>query len=374
MWSSCAVATAPCGLPREGLVDTGVALAVVPAGTANLFANGLRLPTAPSDIVNLVVEGHRTTIDSGVCNDMTFNVMAGTGLDAGLIDGADAAKKRLGMLSYVRAGLVDARRREPFQAEVTIDGAPFFDGVSTCVLVGNMGTLKGGLVAFPDASPHDGRLDVAVVTAVGLREWGGVMVSAARRRQASSGHAHLGRGTEIVVRLDGKHRFELDGGCKGTTKRLQFGIRPQSLVVCAPAGVSPLGCAVTGSPSRCARPPKITATTMNQPQPMARPARTSVSQCTPSTARLAATATAIRAAPAASRARTVRGPPRLKTKATAGHTAAAAAAWPEGNDAPEKLTSGITSGRSRSTSSFSPLTMSFSPARTTPRNTITSTL
>ena len=220
----------------EGLVDTGVALAVVPAGTANLFANGLRLPTAPSDIVNLVVEGHRTTIDSGVCNDMTFNVMAGTGLDAGLIDGADAAKKRLGMLSYVRAGLVDARRREPFQAEVTIDGAPFYDGSSTCVLVGNIGTLKGGLVAFPDASPHDGRLDVAVVTAVGLREWGAVLISAARRRQASSGHAHLGQGTDIVVRLDGKHRFELDGGCKGTTKRLQFGIRPQSLVVCAPAG------------------------------------------------------------------------------------------------------------------------------------------
>ena len=128
------------------------------------------------------------------------------------------------------------RKRQPFQAEVTIDNAPFYEGVATCVLVGNLGTLKGGLVAFPEASPHDGRLDVAVVTAVGLREWGAVLLSAARRRQASSAHAHIGQGVGISVRLDGKHRFELDGGCKGTTKRLQFGIRPQSLVVCAPGG------------------------------------------------------------------------------------------------------------------------------------------
>ena len=112
----------------EALVGTGVALAVVPTGTANLFADGLSLPTAPTAVVSLVVDGQRRTIDSGVCNDMTFNVMAGTGLDAALIDGADAAKERLGMLSYVRAGLADARRREPFQAEVTIDNAPFYDG------------------------------------------------------------------------------------------------------------------------------------------------------------------------------------------------------------------------------------------------------
>jgi len=38
------------------------------------------------------------------------------------------------------------------------------------------------------------------------------------------------------VKFDGKRRFELDGGVKGKAKKLDFEIRPRSLVVCAPAG------------------------------------------------------------------------------------------------------------------------------------------
>ena len=85
-----------------------------------------------------------------------------------------------------------------------------------------------------DASATDGRLDVAVVTAAGLREWASLIISTARRRQGSSPHVRLAQGTQIDVRMDGEHRFELDGGTKGTTSHLKFQVRPRSLVVCAP--------------------------------------------------------------------------------------------------------------------------------------------
>ena len=217
----------------EALVGTDASLAVLPAGTANLFATGYSLPSDPADIVDLVVTGRRRTIDSACCNEQTFNVMAGTGFDAAMIDGADAHKDRLGMLAYLRAGISNARARDTFEAEVTVDGATFFEGPASCVLVGNIGTLKGGVEALPDASPTDGRLDVAVVTAAGLKEWAGVLVSAVRHRQAMSGHAHLGQGGEITVQLDDKRRYELDGGTKGTSDRLEFGVRPLSLTLCA---------------------------------------------------------------------------------------------------------------------------------------------
>jgi len=219
----------------QALVGTTTALAVVPAGTANLFAHAFSLPTDPAAVVDLVVGGQRRLIDSAVCNDMTFNVMAGAGFDAGMIADADAHKGRLGMFAYVRSGLRHARSRRPFAAVVTVDGAPFFQGELTCVLVGNIGTLKGGLTALPAADPTDGRLDVAVVTATGLKEWLSVLVSAARRRQTESDHARLGQGVEISVDLDEPHRFELDGGAKGRTTRLEFTVRPASLTVCAPA-------------------------------------------------------------------------------------------------------------------------------------------
>ena len=158
--------------------------------------------------------------------------MAGSGFDAAMIDGADDGKERWGTLSYVRAGVREARRREPFEAVVAIDGHTLFEGEITCVLVANIGSLKAGVDAFPDADPHDGLLDVAVVTAAGMREWAALMARAARGTQRWSGHVQFGQGAEVDVRFRGKHRFELDGGCKGTARHLEFGVRPAGLQLC----------------------------------------------------------------------------------------------------------------------------------------------
>jgi diacylglycerol kinase (ATP) len=219
----------------EALVGTDAALAVLPAGTANLFAGGFDLPSKPEDLVGLIVAGSTRTIDSGICNDRTFNVMAGAGFDARMIDDADDGKERFGMLAYVRAGLHHARCGDRFDAQVTVDGEPFFAGPAACVLVANIGTLKAGVAAFPAASPTDGRLDVGVVTAAGLRQWAAVLAKTVRRKGDESPHTTIRQGTAIEVRLDGKHRYELDGGCKGTTKKLSFSVRPGALRLCAPA-------------------------------------------------------------------------------------------------------------------------------------------
>ena len=217
------------------LLNTGVALAVVPTGTANSFARGMDLPTDPADVVALIRSGGRALLDTGNCNGRTFCVMAGTGFDAAMIDAVDTAgKARLGVLSYFHAAVVAAGRWKAFPAAVTVDGTPFFDGPATCVLVGNIGTLAGGIDAFPDASPTDGLLDVGVVTAEGLLEWASVLISVGRRRHEESVHARLTRGARIDVRLTGEHPFQLDGGTKGTASELRFEISPQSLTVCVP--------------------------------------------------------------------------------------------------------------------------------------------
>jgi diacylglycerol kinase family enzyme len=138
------------------------------------------------------------------------------------------------MVAYVRAGIKQARTREAYDMRVDIDDKRVFEGSASCVLVANIGTLKGGVEAFPNASPSDGILDVAVVTATGLKAWSGLMVSAVRGRQHLSGHVQMWSGRSISVRTDSKHRFELDGGVKGTTKKLEFEVVPGSLTVCAP--------------------------------------------------------------------------------------------------------------------------------------------
>jgi YegS/Rv2252/BmrU family lipid kinase len=221
----------------QALAGTEVPLAVLPTGTANLFAGALHLPTDPVEIAAMMRGGSVRRLDTARCNDLAFAIMAGTGLDAAMIDAADDAKERLGTLAYVRAGVREARQRAPFDARVTVDGELLFEGAATCVLVANIGSLKGGVDAFPAASPDDGVLDVAVVTAAGLREWGSLMLSTIRGKQGGSGHVHMARGARIKVRLAERHRFELDGGMKGRSKRLDLRVVPSSLWVVAPLGV-----------------------------------------------------------------------------------------------------------------------------------------
>jgi YegS/Rv2252/BmrU family lipid kinase len=219
----------------QALAGTDVPMAVLPSGTANLFAGALNLATDPVEVATALRVGSLRRIDTARCNDLAFAIMAGTGLDAGMIDASDDSKERLGTLAYVRAGIREARHRDPFAVRVAVDGQSLYTGDATCVLVANIGSLKGGVDAFPDASPDDGLLDVAVVTAAGLREWTALMVSAVRRTQADSGHVHLAQGARVEVSLEGKHRIELDGGTKGRVRTLDIRVVPDSLSVVVPA-------------------------------------------------------------------------------------------------------------------------------------------
>jgi len=225
------------GTVRRALNALGsapVTLAILPAGTANLFASNLGIPRNVEDAVRVGLTGRRRTVDLGEVNGERFAVMAGVGFDAVLIRTADAGlKDRLGRLGYVVAGM-GAVRREAVAARVTIDGTDWFAGSLTCVLVGNMGQLIGGLAAFPDAQPDDGLLNVGVVTADSILDWARTVGFAAVGRPASSPFVQTTTGTSIDVELEDELPFEVDGGARRETAYLRVRLLPAAIEVCVP--------------------------------------------------------------------------------------------------------------------------------------------
>ena len=136
--------------------------------------------------MDIGLHGRRRTLDVGVVNGERFAVMAGTGFDALMIRDADSGlKDRVGRVAYVWTGARNLTA-DPVGATHPVDGTEWFDGDAGCVLVGNVGTVLGGLTAFPDAAPDDGVLEVGVVTAEDRREWARVLgrVVAGRARRA----------------------------------------------------------------------------------------------------------------------------------------------------------------------------------------------
>jgi diacylglycerol kinase family enzyme len=142
----------------DAMAGSETALAIVPAGTANLLATNLGIPQDIEQAVSIGLRGRRRRLDLGRFDGERFAVMAGAGFDAAMIEEADGTlKDRLGRLAYVWTGSRNLRAK-PFKARITVDGAPWYSGDASCILVGNVGRLFGGLEVFEDARPDDGRL------------------------------------------------------------------------------------------------------------------------------------------------------------------------------------------------------------------------
>jgi diacylglycerol kinase family enzyme len=149
----------------DAIAGTDTAVAILPAGTANLLAANLNVPHDLAEAVLVGLHGDRRRLDTGSVNGERFAVMAGAGFDARMIADADrGAKDRLGRAAYVVTGVRNLTARR-VRATIEVDGKRFFKGKISCVLTANVGKILGGLEAFPDAQPDDGRLELGVVTA-----------------------------------------------------------------------------------------------------------------------------------------------------------------------------------------------------------------
>lgn len=214
----------------DPLAGTDTALGIVPLGTGNLLASNLGIP-AGLGAGDGVGRGDLRRIDLGRVNGEAFAVMAGSGFDALMIrDANDTLKSRFGTVAYVVSGLKNLKS-DLIETTVTIDGSVWFHGRTTMVLVGNFGTISGGLDVFPDAVPDDGVLDIAVMSASTLRGWASIAWRLVRRRPPKAELVRRGQGAHIVVDLRHARPYELDGEDREPTKRLEFDIQPRAITI-----------------------------------------------------------------------------------------------------------------------------------------------
>jgi len=98
----------------QGLVNSAVALGVVPAGTGNILARNLGLPLDPLEAAKKLLSAEPRLIDVGKIeydagqqsSGSYFAVVAGVGMDALLMYRMAAAhKEQLGMLAYYAMGV-----------------------------------------------------------------------------------------------------------------------------------------------------------------------------------------------------------------------------------------------------------------------------
>lgn len=238
-----------------------VPMAVVPAGTGNMLARNLGIPLLLEAAVHRAFHGSDRLIDlcraeltypDGHTEHSGFAVMAGVGVDAGMIHHtSEGLKAAVGPLAYVPAVFQSLGGGNSVRLSITLDHAPSVTtDLHTCI-VGNCSDLVGGIPLLPDALPDDGVLDAVLLRAADAADWagiGGKLASDTVREglsallpgdipgpqpaAAPSSMEYLD-GRRISLEFEKPEQLELDGDGAGAVTTATFEVMPGTLrVVC----------------------------------------------------------------------------------------------------------------------------------------------
>jgi len=225
------------------LVGTETPLGLLPGGTGNLLARNLELPVDSIEKALVVaLTGQNVRIDVGrlsvdpsgqhaVPDQHMFLVMAGVGLDAAIMAGAqDRLKARVGSVAYVVSGFQNFLGPQ-FKVRMKVDGEGEFSRRTRTVVVGNCGKLFGGLVLMPGARLDDGLLDSVVLSPRGVVGWSAVAGHVVTRQRR--GHSLIDRhaGEEIHIEVDEPQEVQLDGDAIGMARSMTARVDHLALVV-----------------------------------------------------------------------------------------------------------------------------------------------
>ena len=236
------------------LSDTSVPLLVAPCGTGNLLARNLGLP---KDVGRALEEGLAAepwAADLVLARgdgmpDTYVTAMAGAGLDADIMAGADRRLKNLiGWPAYGVAALRHLRAPRLRLTVVPDDAAPL-QRRARMVVAGNVGAIQGGLRLLPAARLDDGLLDLVLFDPRGPVDWlRALRLLALGAAGSTTGPAGLPRrpleylqARSAELTFDRPVRRELDGEPVTAGRTLRLETHPGALLLRAPRPRHPGG-------------------------------------------------------------------------------------------------------------------------------------
>lgn len=145
----------------QGLLGSNVALAVIPRGSGNGFANYFKIPHNPIGALNVINKTRLRCIDVGKLNEKLFLSVAGLGFDARVSTAFDAFGKR-GLMSYMYISLREYFSYNPKAYRIEADGEQI-NTTAFLLTAANSTQYGNNALVAPNALIDDGLLDLVIL-------------------------------------------------------------------------------------------------------------------------------------------------------------------------------------------------------------------
>lgn len=195
----------------SGLVNTDIALGILPVGSGNGLASNLNIAKDFKKAVALIKNGQPSAIDVGMVNEYYFFSNMGIGIDAKIIQKYESMPTR-NLSSYVKASLFAAANYKPHSAIVHCNGKTF-ETNPMLFFISNSNEMGYNMSLTPKASLQDGWLDLLIVPKLNILEqmyFGALVLLNKTERFKKASHQLI---KEVHVEVSGQDMIpmQLDG-------------------------------------------------------------------------------------------------------------------------------------------------------------------
>lgn len=208
----------------HALVGGNIPLGIIPAGSGNDLARGLKIPLNPEKALHYLLTGETKKIDIVQIGDRYCMTVVGIGIDGKVAQTVNQSRYKkwfnffkLGHLSYVLSLFQVLLHYRPVKATITVDGKEWVFPEAWLIAVANFPNYGGGMMICPGACYHDGEFHICIVD--GLTRWGLLRIFPAvfQGKHISHSGVTLLKGKTIEVNSESPMPTHGDGEIIGET-------------------------------------------------------------------------------------------------------------------------------------------------------------
>lgn len=213
----------------KSIVNTNIALGIIPAGSGNGLARTLRMPMDIEDAIREIAKGNKIKIDSGTVNNIPFFCTSGIGFDAH-IGNLFATSSKRGLKSYIKITVAELFKYRAKEYTITFNNQTI-KRKAFLITVANAGQYGNDVYIAPQADIQDGLFHLVILKPFNIMHFRGLTTKILRKKVNLSSKVETFTAQKITITRDETDTVHFDGEPAIEGKEVIFEVKPQSLNV-----------------------------------------------------------------------------------------------------------------------------------------------
>lgn len=213
----------------SSLVNTDIALGIIPIGSGNGLARDLKIPLNVYKALYKIDNPQFKLIDAGVVNSKYFFCASGIGFDAHISKLFTESETR-GLGGYVMLSLKEFFANKPKNYDICINDK-VYNRNAFLIVIANATQYGNNAFIAPAANLQDGILDITILKPFKFYHTPMLALRLFNKNIYNSSKIEAFKAKEITIKLGGSDVFHYDGETYNTGDEIKYSIIQKALKV-----------------------------------------------------------------------------------------------------------------------------------------------